>query len=295
MKERINKELIKLQDQLSTLDKAVSHINKAGKISDEVIMSVKKLHQQYAEQLQLLSRLLETSLKESKTHTENRLNFLSDEHQLMLKKTASLLNNYEKLGDNTFKQYTNYINKSFIHTVENVEKLTKLHELQLQETKNLLNHFQVQTEKTEAERHARFEKANRQHSEKLEITTSKNEKQLTQLSEVHYKQLDAINQMLAKYGGLAEVTSILSDKIKAVDFPEHLQRIDQELSDIQQSTKTRLDVLQKKYEEDTRVEELGDELIQQAKQISTLKTLLLIIVFLMIAGFGSIIWKLFFQ
>jgi len=54
MNDKINKELIKIQDELSVLDNAVTQIDKAGTTATEVIKTIREVQGKYSNHLEFV-------------------------------------------------------------------------------------------------------------------------------------------------------------------------------------------------------------------------------------------------
>jgi chromosome segregation ATPase len=133
MNPSIHNELAKLQEELSTLDKAVKHISKAEKIATSVVNATNSVQQAYTSHLKNLQDLLEESVSRIQQDINNSLeSFHADsktvftEHQAQINELSSLLENYRNLvshSQNVIEEM-NFSNQ--LHPLtEEVKKLKK--------------------------------------------------------------------------------------------------------------------------------------------------------------------------
>ncbi|MEN8118954.1 MAG: hypothetical protein ABFS35_01320 [Bacteroidota bacterium] len=73
MNEKINKELIKIQDELSTLDNAVLQIDKAGITAAELIKTIREVQGKYSNHLEFIQNKVDELLEKSGKNAEEKL------------------------------------------------------------------------------------------------------------------------------------------------------------------------------------------------------------------------------
>lgn len=73
MNDLINKELIKIQDELSALDNAVNQIEKAGTTANEVIKAIREVQSKYQSHLDYVRKKVDELLSSSEKNTQNKL------------------------------------------------------------------------------------------------------------------------------------------------------------------------------------------------------------------------------
>jgi DNA repair exonuclease SbcCD ATPase subunit len=146
MTEKINDELVKLQNELSSLGSAVSKINEAEKIASEVVKSVQELQTKYKESFENIAKEtkqfftdnlnetkknvavaiadlkkqteeskkslteLQNNLNNSNSKTSVDLNTVIDSHSVQIQKVDALLKSYLDLANST-ALLTNKIDK----------------------------------------------------------------------------------------------------------------------------------------------------------------------------------------
>ncbi len=73
MNDLINKELIKIQDELSALDNAVNQIEKAGTTANEVIKAIREVQAKYQSHLDYIKKKTDEVLSGSEKNTQEKL------------------------------------------------------------------------------------------------------------------------------------------------------------------------------------------------------------------------------
>ena len=228
MKEKINKELARLQKELQGLENATSQIKKAESIATEVTKSVKGIQTQYIKHLEDL-----------KTQTKNILDQNSESSKKLIKELSENSKmNINKLSENSHK---------------NIKQLTDSHKKEIKKTNNEL--LELKKEISESNT------INTNQIKQLAEETHKNQ---VELSSSHEKQMAEVNKLLESYLDLAQSTGKLSERIGNVNFPERLDKITINTGEIQTQIRqlqsnvqtmrsdTRLDVLTKKMKKNTR-------------------------------------------
>jgi hypothetical protein len=97
----LNIELIKLQDELSKLESAVSHINKAEKISSTVIESAKQVQNNFADKLNEVISYYHLYLDKLKNSTEDNVTELSKTLLKLADEINLITRDYTKLSEST--------------------------------------------------------------------------------------------------------------------------------------------------------------------------------------------------
>lgn len=101
--DKINIELVKLQDELGTLDMAVKHIDKAGKISNDVLEAISRVQKRYEELLGEVGGKYTQFLENAEGKMKSQVDRLSVSHQKQIDDVQSLLDNYLDLAESTAK------------------------------------------------------------------------------------------------------------------------------------------------------------------------------------------------
>ena len=99
--DKINIELVKLQDELNALDAAVKHIEKAGEISNDVLAAIDKIQNKYNETLTYLNEQFENHLKDTTEKTKDEIKEVSNSHKQQIDDIQKLLDNYLELAEAT--------------------------------------------------------------------------------------------------------------------------------------------------------------------------------------------------
>jgi len=155
MNTNINAELIKLQEELSTLDSAIKHIAKAEKISSEVVQAVKAIQAQYGEQLNFIMNQYSEYLKHTSEHTEKNIDQLNaansrvieeitrvlDKYSYQTNAINSLITSYQKSVEQAERQGSELLKKQFIENQEKVKDLTSSHKKQIESVEKILNEY----------------------------------------------------------------------------------------------------------------------------------------------------------
>jgi len=130
MDDKINKELIKIQDELSTLDSAVAQIDKAGITATEVIKAVREVQGKYSNHLEFVQNKVDELLEKSGKNAEEKLEEIRkifvDYHKETLKSQQS--NN--SLIESTIKKND-----------EQITALTSKHSQQVSDVSNLMESY----------------------------------------------------------------------------------------------------------------------------------------------------------
>jgi len=73
MNDLINKELIKIQDELSALDNAVNQVEKAGTTAQELIKAIREVQAKYQSHLDYVQKKVDELLNSSEKNTQQKL------------------------------------------------------------------------------------------------------------------------------------------------------------------------------------------------------------------------------
>ncbi|MCK5538718.1 MAG: hypothetical protein KAI79_17975, partial [Bacteroidales bacterium] len=152
MKERINTELLNLQDELQKLGQAVTHINRAEEISTTVVEGVKQIQGQYQEHLNQLADLFKETLEKYKAESDEKVNELQElsqkqisEAQTVLKDLQQKSNSIQENADETLKkaaeEYDRFLDQNFLHTKHQMEKVSEAYQSRIDEETEVLAEF----------------------------------------------------------------------------------------------------------------------------------------------------------
>ena len=130
MNDKINKELIKIQDELSTLDNTVLQIEKAGVTASELIKTIREVQEKYSIHLEFVQNKVDELLEKSGKNAEEKLeeirNIFIDYHNETIKSQQSNID----LIDLTIKRSDDKINA-----------ITSKHEQQIEDVSKLMNGY----------------------------------------------------------------------------------------------------------------------------------------------------------
>ena len=130
MNDKINKELIKIQDELSTLDNTVLQIEKAGVTATELIKTIREVQEKYSIHLEFVQNKVDELLEKSGKNAEEKLeeirNIFIDYHNETIKSQQSNID----LIDLTIKRSDDQINA-----------ITSKHEQQVEDVSKLMNGY----------------------------------------------------------------------------------------------------------------------------------------------------------
>jgi len=101
MEDKINQELLKLENELSALDNAVKQITKAEKLSSDVVAATQAIHSKYKTHLNEVMLMYSDFLKKTQTTAENQLNSIFASHQSQIAEVSKILTDYADLAQLT--------------------------------------------------------------------------------------------------------------------------------------------------------------------------------------------------
>ena len=215
MKAQINSELLKLQEELGTLDSAVSEITKAGKLSETIIENTRHIHKSYEAQLDKVQQLYSEFLNKTYHHTENNVRKIFEHFQEKIQDEEKILEKYTELSIKTEDLTHEYLKSITDESKKQIINLINDAGSNLEEQKEIL---------------------------KLYVTSTKNE--LQKLIDSHNNRIAEEEKILTSYLDLAQSTAKLTDYLKNIDFDEKLDKITQSITEIketQATTKKQLD------------------------------------------------------
>mgnify|MGYP005844050091 CR=1 FL=1 len=141
MKEKINKELTRLQKELQDLESAAEQIKKAETIATEVTQSVRDIQKKYGEHLDAIQSQTQTTLKEQSEKTQKTIDTLSEKQKLQIEDSKKQLDDLKKeLGESNTansKKLNEYLDKS----LESNRQMFESHEKQVAEVNKLLANY----------------------------------------------------------------------------------------------------------------------------------------------------------
>lgn len=142
MKDKINQELVKLQNELEQLDAAVKHIAKAEKISTDVISATQTIHSKYKTHLNEVLKQYENYLKKSYDQTDTQLRELFASHQKQVGEVSKILGDYVNLAQLTSKLADKVENADFKVDTEGIEQSVAFLKTDIEEVYRQLSLFE---------------------------------------------------------------------------------------------------------------------------------------------------------
>jgi len=153
MEDTLNTDLLKLQEELNTLDSAVNEITRSGQIASSVVAAVKDLQAKYASLLVDFTKLQTDALAENHQNAQALFASVADSHQQQVAKVDGLLQKYVDLAEATSKLPAQVAQIDFPTRFQTLETTTSNINTAMLNTQKLLasldKSFQSDTEKTE--------------------------------------------------------------------------------------------------------------------------------------------------
>lgn len=97
----LNKELLKLQDELTSLESAVSHISRAEKLSANVVDSAKTIQNSFAIKLDEVVSHYNEFMSRTSSNTEDNISELTSTHLKLAEEVQKITEDYSKLSEST--------------------------------------------------------------------------------------------------------------------------------------------------------------------------------------------------
>ncbi len=126
MKEKINQELIRLQQELSNLQTAAEQLSKAEKASSDVIGATRELSLKFGESLKNISEISAKFYADSHTSTQTQLDQTLSAHKLDLEQLIVNLTDLHKGIQQNEMGLTYHLNALALSHKEQIEAVNKL-------------------------------------------------------------------------------------------------------------------------------------------------------------------------
>ncbi|MEN9444204.1 MAG: hypothetical protein RIS47_1094 [Bacteroidota bacterium] len=246
MEDLLNVELLKLQDELSKLGKAVSHIGRAEQLTQSVIDGSKSIQAQYVAQLAGIQQYYTDFLQKSLAATEGKLTLFADKQQQQVDGFSQALKQYVELGQRTeaiaadhlekaLQQYGEYLRNTSSFTETQIQNLVESNQQQINEVRKLIQGHRAFLEKQEELGINQLETAMLHNAELLKQNFANTETQILGITEAHKKQIDDVNHVFQTYIDLSQSTSQLIREIRSVDFPARLNSISTDVTEFKKT------------------------------------------------------------
>jgi len=141
MDEKINNELIKIQDELTALDNAVKQIEKAESIASSVIKSITELQGKYSNHLDFIQKQVDSSITQSTGQAQSLVKDLSDKYTSQLQEVSGIFENYHKATVTAQNQNNDLIKRTLDRTDSQIYQLSASHNKQIEEVHTLLQSY----------------------------------------------------------------------------------------------------------------------------------------------------------
>lgn len=262
MQEAINAELLKLQEELGTLDTAVKEISKAGKVSEDLINSTQEIHQKYSTQLNKVQTLYSEFLNKTYHHTEKNVSKIFQYFQEKIKEEEKILEKYTELSLQTEDLTHEYLRNSFAENKRQINELIKDADKNFEGQRNI-----------------------------IDLHAKGVDKKLDQVVAAHEARLEKEEKILSNYLELAQMTAELTEHLKTIDFPERLDGISSKVAENHQTATKQNDENTKKVIAKT--EELLAKIEKQEKRTKRTNTFLLIILIMNVVVYSFVGYAFF--
>ena len=200
MIEVINKELLKLQNELGKFQEAVKAIKKSNESSDNLIESMKQLQDSFKDQLEKIEKLFSDYMNKTYRHSEEKVNQIYEGFAKRIEKEEQILSKIAQLAEQNETLLTDTLSKISDSHKKAVEEYTD-------KSLDLLNEQQ----------------------DYLRLKVEEMKKNISSLIENHNKHLTKQEKVLDNYIDLAGATAELSKFLKSVDFPTRLDEINKKI------------------------------------------------------------------
>jgi membrane-bound ClpP family serine protease len=141
MNEIINKELIKIQDELSALESAVKQVEKAESVASSVISSIKELQGKYVNHLEYIQKQVDGLFSQTGSQTEILVKDLSGKYTKQLEEVSAIFENYHNETVSAQNQNNELIKSTIEKTDSQVNELSASYNKQIEEVQSLLKNY----------------------------------------------------------------------------------------------------------------------------------------------------------
>ncbi len=141
MNEKINNELIKIQDELSALDSAVKQIEKAESIASSVIKTITELQGKYSNHLDFIQKQVDSILTQSSGQAQSLVNDLSEKYTKQLQEVSGIFEDYHKKTVVAQNQNNDLIKRTLDKTDSQIYQIGASHNKQIEEVQTLLQNY----------------------------------------------------------------------------------------------------------------------------------------------------------
>ena len=141
MDDKINKELIKIQDELSTLDNAVAQIDKAGTTATEIIKTIREVQGKYSNHLEFVQNKVDELLEKSGKTSEETLKGISEEYKKQAEEIRKIFTDYHNETIKSQQSNNDLIELTIKKNDGQISALTSKHSQQIEDVSKLMDGY----------------------------------------------------------------------------------------------------------------------------------------------------------
>ncbi len=141
MNDKINNELIKIQDELAALDSAVKQIEKAESIASGVINTIRELQGKYSNHLDFVQKQVDGLISQTGNQTESLIRDLNEKYTKQLEEVSGIFEDYHKKTVLAQNQNNNLIKRTLDKTDSQIYQISSSHNKQIEEVHSLLQNY----------------------------------------------------------------------------------------------------------------------------------------------------------
>jgi len=141
MNDKINKELIKIQDELSVLDNAVTQIDKAGTTATEVIKTIREVQGKYSNHLEFVQNKVDELFEKSGKNAEQKLEEISENYKKQAEEIRKIFTDYHTETVKSQQSNNDLIESTIKKNDEQIGALTSKHGQQIADVKKLMDGY----------------------------------------------------------------------------------------------------------------------------------------------------------
>jgi hypothetical protein len=141
MNDKINNELIKIQDELAALEGAAKQIEKAESIASGVISTIRELQGKYTNHLEYIQKQVEGILSQAGSQAESLAKNLSEKYTSQLEEVSGIFEDYHKQTVLAQNQNNDLIKRTLEKTDSQIYQISSSHNKQIEEVHSLLQNY----------------------------------------------------------------------------------------------------------------------------------------------------------
>ncbi len=201
MDEKLNIELVKMQEELNLLDIAIKHIGKAETLSKVVVEASRGIPKRVEKHLNEVLGQYNSFLTESKTDTKEQIDGLTVSHQNLVENANKTIEEYKTLAEETEKRsvenhkqaidsYIAFVNKTYNQQEERLDDITLAHDKQIKKAEDTLTDYKQLAEATEIRSAETLTSGLEQYREFLEKNRADFKQKVDEIKNINVQHLD---------------------------------------------------------------------------------------------------------